>query len=180
MLDPFIGQLALFPFGFAPAGWAPCEGQLLSIAQNTALFSLLGTRYGGDGRVTFALPDLRGRVPNGQGAGAGLQPYAIGDTGGAERVALTAATMPAHGHPLVALAVSATTGTAAGALLAEGHGGGGRGAYTVNTYAASGTRTALAPAQIGNAGGNAPHDNLQPYLTLRWCIALQGVYPSRP
>ncbi len=179
-MNPFLGQITLFPFNFAPHGWALCEGQLLPIAQNTALFSLLGTYYGGNGTSTFALPDLRGRAPIGQGQGLGLSSYPIGAQQGVETVALSSSQSPAHSHPFLAFAVPATASAPGGALPAEGHGTG-RGGASVNTYAPlqNATATTLAAGQAGPAGGNQPHSNLQPYLTLNWCIALQGVFPSR-
>jgi microcystin-dependent protein len=178
-MESFLGQLALFPYNFAPQGWAMCEGQVLPIQQYTALFSLLGTNFGGNGTSTFALPDLRGRVPIGQGQGPGLSPYVVGEQQGVESVALTANTIPAHSHAFQAFASPATTNAPSGALPAEGHSTG-RGAPPVNTYAASGTPVALAASQALPAGGSQPHNNLQPYLTLNWCIALQGIFPSRP
>jgi|SRR5271166_5641828 len=178
-MQPFVGQITLFPYNFAPSGWAFCAGQLLPINQYTALFSLLGTQFGGDGRSNFGLPDLRGRAPIGQGQGPGLSPYVIGQMQGAEQVTLTRATVPSHSHGLPAFAVPATTNSPNGALPAEGHGGG-RGGFTVNTYTAPGAVAGLAPGQVTAAsGGGAPHNNLQPYLTLNWCIALQGIFPPR-
>ncbi len=179
-MEPFLGQITLFPYNFAPNGWALCEGQLLPIAQYTALFSLLGVQFGGNGTTNFALPDLRGRVPVGQGQGPGLSPYNVGDVQGQEGVALTTATIPPHSHAFTAFAVSATTNQPNGALPAEGHGSGRGGGFAVNTYAAPGTATSLAAGQVAAAaGGGAAHNNLQPYLTLNWCIALQGIFPSR-
>jgi microcystin-dependent protein len=179
-MEPFVGQITLFPFNFAPIGWALCEGQLLPIQQNTALFSLLGTYYGGDGIRTFALPDLRGRVPIGQGQGPGLSPYTVGSAQGAETVTLSSSESPAHTHAFPAFAASATANAPSGALPAEGHGSG-RGGVPVNTYAppSTGSATTLAARQVGAAGGALPHNNIQPYLALNWCIALQGVYPPR-
>ena len=177
-MEPFVGQITVFPFNFAPVGWALCEGQLLPISQNTALFSLLGTSYGGDGRTTFALPDLRGRVPVGQGEGPGLSFYDIGEMEGEEAVTLLATQNPPHSHPFPAVAAQATTNAPNGALPAEGHGSG-RGAFPVNTYAALQTPVPLASGQVASAGGGQPHNNLQPYLTLNWCIALQGIFPPR-
>jgi microcystin-dependent protein len=179
-MNPFIGQITLFPFNFAPVGWALCEGQLLPISQYTALFSLLGTYYGGNGVSNFALPDLRGRVPIGQGQGPGLSPYVIGGAQGVETVTLLASQSPAHSHAFPAFSSSATTNAPGGALTAEGKSEG-RGASPINAYAPlqTGTATMLAPGQVGASGGGQPHNNLQPYLTLNWCIALQGVYPAR-
>ncbi len=177
-MEPFLGQITLFPFSFAPTGWALCEGQLLSISQNTALFSLLGTYYGGNGVSTFALPDLRGRVPIGQGQGAGLSPYVIGSQQGVETVTLTSSQSPAHSHAFPAFASAATTNAPGGALPAEGHGTG-RGSPAVNTYAPLATAAPLAVGQVGVAGSGGAHNNRQPNLALNWCIALQGIYPSR-
>ena len=177
-MQPFVGQITLFPFNFAPTGWALCEGQLMPISQNTALFSLLGTFYGGDGKTTFALPDLRGRVAVGQGQGPGLSPYDIGEVLGVEAVTLLGSQIASHTHPFPAVAAQATTNAPNGALPAEGHGSG-RGAFPVNTYAALQTAVPLASGQVAPAGGGHAHNNLQPYLTLNWCIALQGVFPAR-
>ena len=179
-MEPFLGQITLFPYNFAPKGWAFCQGQVLPINQYTALFSLLGTQYGGNGTTTFALPDLRGRVPIGQGQGPGLTPTAIGETQGVESVTLSANQSGAHSHAFPAYAVQATTNAPAGAAIAEGHSTG-RGGGAVNTYAGSGAAVTLVPAQLGPlVGGNQPHNNLQPYLTLNWCIAITGVFPARP
>ena len=182
-MDPFVGQLALFGFPFAPKGWALCQGQLLPIQQNTALFSLLGTTYGGDGRTNFALPDLRGRTAVGAGQGPGLSPYTLGSQQGVEQVQLAAAATPQHTHAFPAFAATATTNAPNGALPAQGVATGGRGGSPVNTYApASGAAAKpLAAAQAAAAaGGNGGHNNVQPSLALNWCIALQGIYPSRP
>ncbi len=179
-MNPFVGQISLFPFNFAPVGWAMCEGQLLPISQYTAVFSLLGTYYGGNGISNFALPDLRGRAPIGQGQGPGLSLYSVGSQQGVETVTLSSSQSPAHSHPFPAFAVAATTNAPAGALPAEGHGTG-RGGAAVNTYAPlqAATATTLAQGQAGISGGGQPHNNLQPCLALNWCIALQGVYPPR-
>jgi len=177
-MEPFLGQITLFPFNFAPKGWAFCQGQLMPIQQNTALFSLLGTFYGGNGTTTFGLPDLRGRVPVSQGQAPGLSNYAIGSFQGAETVTLLASQVPPHSHPFPAFAVQATTNAPNGALPAEGHSTG-RGAPAVNTYAPLTTAVPLASGQVALAGNGQPHNNLQPYLTLNWCIALQGIFPSR-
>jgi microcystin-dependent protein len=180
MSQPFLGQITLYPYNFAPVGWALCEGQLLPISQNTALFSLLGVQFGGNGQTNFALPDLRGRVPIGQGQGPGMSGYVVGETIGMEAVTLTTATSPSHSHAFPAVAGAATTNAPAGALPAEGHVSG-RGAAALNAYAAPGTAVNLAAGQVAAAPSNgAAHNNLQPYLTLNWCIALQGIFPSRP
>jgi microcystin-dependent protein len=179
-MTPFLGQITLFPYNFAPVGWAFCQGQLLPISQNTALFSLLGTQFGGNGTSNFALPDLRGRVPNGQGQGPGLPPYNVGSMQGAEHVTLITATTPSHTHGFMAFAVSATTNAPNGALPAEAHGAGRGGGFAVNTYTAPAAAVNLAAGQVASVpGGGLGHNNLQPYLTLNWCIALQGIFPAR-
>jgi microcystin-dependent protein len=179
MSQPFLGQITLYPYNFAPHGWALCEGQLLPINQYTAFFSLLGTQFGGDGKSNFALPDMRGRAAIGQGQGPGLSNYVIGAIQGVEQVTLMTATSPPHSHAFPAVAGSATTHAPAGALPAEGHVSG-RGAVAVNAYAAPGTAANLASGQVAAVtAGGSPHNNLQPYLTLNWCIALQGIYPPR-
>lgn len=168
-MEQFIGEIRAFGFTFAPRGWATCDGQLLAINQNQALFSLLGTTYGGDGVTTFALPDLRGRVSVHMGQGPGRSPYVAGQVGGAEAVTLTASQMPAHGHP-VAASSAATDKNPSGNVPA----------YTGSaaSYGATLDLT-MNQAMVGTAGGSQPHPNLQPYLTINWCIALMGEYPSR-
>jgi microcystin-dependent protein len=169
--EPFIGQLALVPYNFAPKGWALCNGQLLSIAQNTALFALIGTTYGGNGTTNFALPDLRGRVPLSSGQGPGLSNYVLGQASGAETQTLTLNQMPTHAHVLIADTSVGTSERPNGALPA-------RNAAGVPQYGTSGTGT-MSVAVVQSAGGNQPHDNMQPYLTLNWIIALQGIFPSQ-
>ena len=166
MSTPFLGMIATYGFNFAPRGWAMCNGQILSIAQNTALFSLLGTTYGGNGQTTFALPDLRSRVPVHMGQGPGLSSYALGQTGGEETVTLTASQMPSHSHG----AQASSTFTSKNPTGRYPSGGGAYGDTA---------DTSLNAAEIASSGGNQPHDNLQPYLTLNTCIALQGIFPSR-
>ena len=179
-IDCFLGQLAIFPFNLIPAGWAPCEGQLLPIGQNMALFSLLGTNYGGDGETNFALPDLRGRVPIGQGQTSSQQPYAIGQAGGLEAVQLDAGAAPSHSHPFNAFAGRATTNSPASALPAEPVAGGRGGSSPVNMYAPSGQVVSLDSTLVNPiTGGGQPHNNMQPFMVMRWCIALQGTYPQR-
>jgi microcystin-dependent protein len=166
-MDPFIGEIRLVPFNFAPRGWALCAGQMLSISQNTALFSLLGTTYGGDGRTTFALPDLRGRVAVGAGQPSVGSDYPLGAAGGQESVELTTPQLPAHSHPVNASSAAATSKSPAGAYPAGG------GAYT-------GARNVrMKNAMIALTGGGEEHENRQPYLSLNYIIALQGIYPSR-
>ncbi len=171
--DPFLGEIALVPYNFAPRGWAFCDGQILSIAQNTALFSLLGTTYGGNGQTTFALPDLRGRVPMhcGGGPGPGLSTYNLGQTGGVENVTLLASQMPAHNHALNANSANGTSDSPVNALP-------GKNASGVPQFSAA-SNAAMAAGAIGLTGGNQPHENLQPYLGLNYVIALQGIFPSR-
>jgi microcystin-dependent protein len=164
MSEPFLGELRLFPYNFAPRGWAFCQGQILSIAQNTALFSLLGTTYGGNGQTTFALPDLRGRVPIHMGAG-----HTQGEKGGQENHTLSIQEMPAHIHFFMASASNANQ--AEPGVLAS----------TANFYRPDdgGNYTTLHPGSITNAGGNQPHNNMQPYLVMTWFIAVIGIFPSQ-
>ena len=175
MTDPFVAEIRLFPFNFPPRGWAFCDGQLLPISQNTALFSLLGTFYGGDGKSTFALPDLQGRVPVHQGQGPGLSERFIGEAGGSETVSLLASEMPAHTHALAASAAAAYARGPSQELVANQNGG-------VNSYAPADASppALLAASAIGVSGGGQPHNNLAPYVVVKYCIALQGIYPQRP
>jgi microcystin-dependent protein len=171
MSDPFIGEIRVFGFNFPPTGWAVCNGQLLPIAQYAALFSVLGTQYGGNGTSNFALPNFQGSVALHQGAGPGLTPRVVGETGGAGTVTLTTAQLPAHSH---AAACNNGNGTAygpAGNVWATDAGG-------AREYAPSGNAT-MATAALAATGGNQPHDNMQPSLAVNYCIALVGIYPSR-
>lgn len=181
MSEPFIGQLTLFPYNFVPKGWFLCDGSLLPIKTYSALFSLLLTNYGGDGTTTFGLPDLRGRVANGQGSMPSGATYPIGGTGGVENVTLSLTQMGSHSHAVPAFASAATTFNPANAPPAAASQPG-RVPVPINLYAAinAGTPSTLAPQAIGLAGGNSPHNNMQPSLGLEWCIAYVGVYPSRP
>lgn len=179
MSEPFLGQITLFPYSFPPKGWADCAGQVLPISQNTALFSLLGTYYGGDGRVTFALPNLQGRVAVSQGMAPGLSPYELGEEGGQETVTITSATAPGHGHSLNATTTHGAANTPAGNLLANALVGTPREGDRGNIYNPAHPDTTLAPASIGPAGGSQPHNNVQPFLALRYCIALNGIFPAR-
>jgi microcystin-dependent protein len=173
MSEPFIGQITLFAGNFAPRGWAFCQGQILAIAQNTALFSILGTTYGGNGTTTFALPDLRGRVAIQQGQGPGLPPYQLGQVGGEPTVTLTTNQMPMHNHTLNVDPNSGDQITPQGHVLAAEASG------AAAVYSAAQPAAAMNPAAIGMAGGNQPHDNMQPYLALNYIIATAGVFPSR-
>ncbi|MDH4393107.1 MAG: tail fiber protein [Aquabacterium sp.] len=171
MAEAFVAEIRIFGFNFAPRGWAFCDGQLLPIAQNTALFSLLGTNYGGDGRSTFGLPDLRGRFALHQGQGPGLSDRIVGETGGQASVSLLASQMPAHSHALQA-AVSPTTAAPAGAALAPTANG------TV-VYRSGAANAQMAASSIGSAGTGQAHENRQPLLGLNFCIALRGIFPPR-
>lgn len=171
MSDPFIAEIRIFAGNLAPRGWAFCNGQLLPIAQNTALFSLIGTTYGGDGRSTMGLPNLQGRVPMHPGQGAGLTPRRLGEAGGSDAVTLVGLQLPRHDHFM--RAVPKTT-------QASPNGGVGLGnAPIYATPADQGSIVAMADGAIGAAGGGQPHDNRQPYLALSFIIALEGLYPSR-
>ncbi len=176
MSEPFIAEIDILPYTFVPLGWAPCDGELLHISQNTALFSLIGTLYGGDGMTTMGLPDLQGRAPAGEGRGPGLSAYRIGEIGGLEGVTLTATELPAHDH------------------VFAGEGGFGSDEQKLNSTVAAGridgaltqlydnnpsTLTTMAPQSLGASGSNQPHENRQPFLALNFCIALIGIYPSR-
>src|SRR6478609_900925 len=172
MLEPFIGSIVLFCGNFAPRGWALCDGQLLSIAQNTALFSILGTTFGGNGQTTFALPDLRGRVPLHPGNGVGLSPYVLGQQVGVESVTLIATQMPAHNHNVAPRCSDGAPSTPSpvGAVFANQD--------QTPFYAAAGT-AAMAAATSTNTGGSQPHENRQPVLAINFIIALEGIFPSR-
>ncbi|ADU48596.1 phage tail protein [Intrasporangium calvum] len=167
MSEPFLGEIRLLSFAYAPKGWAQCNGQLLPINQNQALFSLLGTTYGGDGRVNFALPDLRGRVPIQMGAG-----HTQGERGGEQAHTLTMAELPTHAHPQRASAAAATTGITGPAVMK---------ASSVGSFAYGTAQNLVAmdSSAVGPVGGSQAHLNMQPYLTLSFCIALQGIFPSQ-
>lgn len=171
MSEPFVGEIRMFGFNFAPKGWAFCSGQILPIQQNTALFSLLGITYGGDGRSTFALPNLQGRAPLFWGQGPGLSDYSQGQTGGTTTVTLAANQMPAHNHPMSATTTNGSQLAPAGNIWAQDVGG-------ANFYAPTATSPMNATI-VGQAGGGQAHDNMQPYLAVNFCIALQGIFPAR-
>lgn len=185
MAEPFIGQIALFGFNFAPRNWALCQGQIMSIQQNAALFSLLGTNFGGNGTTNFGLPNLQGTVPAGQGTGVTGTVYYMGEVGGAPQVSLTVSTIPPHTHAMTAYASAATTNTlAAGTWPAQGHTGSKGSSHAVNTFAPTSSATAptaLSPSSVSTVtGGGLPHNNMQPTLTANWCICLAGAFPARP
>lgn len=174
MSDQFVAEIRIFPFNFPPRGWAFCDGQLLPLSQNTALFSLLGTTYGGDGKSTFALPDLQGSAPMQPGQGQGLSLRDLGEMSGTETVTLLVSEIPLHTHALMVSAEIADVQTPTN-TTALGRSGGGS-AYTATVA----NVVQLAPQVLAPAGGSLPHNNMQPYLTLNFCIALQGIFPQRP
>ncbi len=169
MSEPFLAEIMIVGFNFAPRGWAQCNGQILPINQNQSLFSLLGTTYGGDGRTSFALPDLRGRTPIHEGTGGGVT-YGLGNKGGDEAVTLSVPEMPSHDHVLKATSDQANTANPTNNLLAKG---------AEQIYRAPNTLVAMDAAAVTTVGGGQGHDNMQPYLTLAFVIALQGLFPSR-
>ena len=176
MADPFVAEIRIFPFNFAPKGWATCDGQLLPLSQNTALFSLLGTTYGGDGKSNFALPDLQGNAAMHPGQGPGLSQRFLGQRGGSEFVTLLISEMPAHTH--LPVNAKGAGGQADPANLMWGTSNAQK--LSANFYApAIGTQTPMHPQAFSITGGSLPHNNLMPYLVLRFCIALQGVFPPR-
>lgn len=182
MSNVFVGQIVQFGFQFAPRGYAYCNGATQSISQNTALFSLLGTTYGGNGTTTFAVPDLRGRTAIGQFQGPGLSNYPLGAVTGTETVTLTTQQLPAHTHSLNVSTTKATTSTpASGSILGRARDGATNPAAQPEIYAPAGTAvdTALGNTSIGVAGNNQPVPNLQPLLAINYCIATQGIFPSR-
>ena len=171
---PFLSQIMVVSFNFAPKGWALCNGQLLPINQNQALFSLLGTTYGGDGRVNFALPDLRGRVPISMGSGRTL-----GEKAGEETHTITIAELATHNHGMLGQAQQANNATpGTGTSVAQGRSAG-TGTPQVTIFGTGSPNRAFAQSTITNTGGSQPHENLEPYLTLNFCIALQGIFPSQ-
>jgi microcystin-dependent protein len=172
MADAFVGEVRMFGGNFPPVGWAFCDGAILPISQNTALFSLLGTNYGGNGTSNFALPNLQGAFPIHAGAGPGLSQRSVGETGGSDTVTLTSAQLPAHGHGLEA-ASAATTGTPGNTVSLAPTSNGSA------LYRAPDVYLNTAPSDMGGSGGNGAHNNLPPYLTVSFIIALQGIFPPR-
>lgn len=170
MATPYVGEIRMVGFNFAPRGWAFCNGALQSIAQNEALYALIGTTYGGDGVSTFALPNLQSRVPIHMGTAVGGLTYVLGQAAGTEIVTLTTSQLPSHNHPWLATKSAAQSLTPVNNALAT---------PTANAYSAGPSDCQLAPTAIGGAGGNQPHDNIMPYLTLNFIIALEGVFPTQ-
>jgi microcystin-dependent protein len=171
MSDQFLAEIRIFPFNFAPRGWEMCNGQILAISQNTALFSLIGTFYGGNGTTNFALPNFQGNVPVHQGNGVGLSPYATGETGGSAAVILNATQIPAHTHTFSGDPASKKELNNAGNAVPA--------AASSPAYSNSTPNTTMAGTMLNPGSAALPHDNMQPYLTLNFCIALTGIYPAR-
>ena len=174
MSDQFVAEIRIFPFNFPPTGWAFCAGQLMPLSQNTALFSLLGTTYGGDGKSTFALPDLQGNAPMQPGQGQGLSLRDLGEMSGVESITLLQSEIPVHTHTLRAVSqdpADQQQPTPARTFATS---------QQANAFAPAASSVMMAPQTIAPAGGGLPHNNMQPYLTLNFCIALQGIFPARP
>lgn len=171
MGQPFIGEIRMFAGSFAPAGWAFCDGQLIPISENDALFTLIGTTYGGDGQETFALPNLQSRIPIHAGSGPGGITRQLAETGGTEQVTLTTNQIPAHSHPFLASTVPGTQNAPAGEVLASGS--------SVSIYRPAAPNQALAPASISPTGGSQPHDNMVPFLCISFIISLFGIFPQQ-
>jgi len=173
--SPFVGEIMIVPINFAPKGWALCDGQLLPISQNTALFSLLGTTYGGDGKSTFALPNLQGSAPMQQGQGAGLSLRDLGQVGGEQTVTLLQTEIPGHTHTVAVVDALGDQNTPVGNVAARAR----TGRQPLPMYSATGGGAAMSPAALSVAGSSQPHNNMPPYLVLTFIIALQGVFPAR-
>jgi len=171
MSEPFVGEIRMFAGNFAPRGWAFCDGQLLAVSQNDALFSLFGTIYGGDGRTTFGLPDLRGRIPIHAGSGPGLSPRRLGAKGGTEKETLTVNQLSSHSHPLNATTSSGTDNNPSGKVTGE--------SPSVDLYFEGDRNVSMATSAITSVGGSRSHTNLAPFLCIHFIVALFGIYPSR-
>jgi microcystin-dependent protein len=173
-MDPFVAEIRIFPFNFAPKGWAFCDGQILPLSQNTALFSLLGTTYGGDGKSNFALPNMQGNAPMHPGQGPGLSLHDLGETGGSDTVSLLESEIPSHSHTMRAHNLDQADHQVPSPQTSIAQSANGSAFQTTTSGLVTLSDSVLAPA-----GGDQPHNNMQPYLTLNFCIALQGVYPPR-
>lgn len=180
MSTPFVAQIQMFAFNFAPKGWAFCSGQLLPISQNTALFSLLGTTYGGDGKATFALPNMKNNAAAGQGQGPGLSTYFLGEEQGSTNVTLIQSELPIHNHGFFGTSTPGTVVGAGGNQLAKAMSGGKAASYVGNYLSTSAPQTAMSLLTLAQAGSSFPHNNMQPYMGLNFCIAMQGIFPARP
>ncbi|UWP87211.1 tail fiber protein [Dactylosporangium fulvum] len=176
MTEPYIGEIRIFAGNFAPNSWALCDGQVLPIVQNTALFSIIGTAFGGDGQTTFALPDLRGAAPVAAGQGPGLGPYTAGQRGGSASATLTVAELPPHTHTATGAPVRGDRNSPAAASWAEA----GLGRVDDRDYGSAPDSTTMHPAALTPAGNGQPHNNLPPYLVVNFIIALSGIFPQRP
>lgn len=171
MADPFVAEIRIFSFNFAPKGWALCNGQILPLSQNTALFSLLGTTYGGDGKSNFALPDLQERTPMHPGQGTGLSEHFLGESAGSNTVTLLESEIPVHNHTLSVAGLNSQSTNPTNAVLGRGN--------PVKVYTTVGSQVAMGANSIAPTGGGLPHNNMMPYLTMNFCISLQGVFPPR-
>lgn len=171
MSEPFIGEIRMFAGNFAPRSWAFCDGQLLAVSQNDALFSLLGTIYGGDGRTTFGLPDMRGRIPNHAGSGPGLSPRQLGQKFGSEQETLTTNQLPSHNHNMSVSTDAGSQSSSNGEYLAS--------SANVRVFRPAGPNTNLLGTSVANSGGSQAHNNVMPFLCVNFIIALFGIYPSR-
>lgn len=179
-MEPFIAEIRILPYNFAPKGWAWCDGQLMVISQSTALFSLVGTLYGGDGKVTFGLPNLTGRAPMHFGAGQGLTPHTLGEPIGSGTVPLSVQQLPQHNHPVNIDNNNAQLAAPTNGYLAKGYNpSGGRGNTAKPLYTASAANMELPPDTVIPSGGNSSHTNMQPYLAMNFCMALTGIFPVR-
>lgn len=179
MSDPFVGEIRMFAGNFAPYNWAFCQGQIIPIQSNTALFALLGTYYGGNGQTNFALPDLRGNVPLGAGNGIGLTPHVIGERSGTPTVTLLSSEMPMHGHGLNASSANGSVPPGSGATLGRPVKGSLQGSTTGLMYSTGGANVPMTTPVLGISGGSQPHNNMMPYLAMNYIIALRGVFPAR-
>lgn len=180
MSDQFVAEIRMFGFNFAPTGWAFCDGQLLPLSQNTALFSLLGTTYGGNGKSTFALPNLQGSAAMHAGQGPGLSPRFLGEQSGSQTVTLLESEMPVHSHTLSVTTSVGTTNASTSNQLARGMSGNIQSSSQARLYSTAAPQTAMHPQAMTVTGGSLPHNNMMPYCTLNFCIALQGIFPPRP
>ncbi len=178
MTEPYLGEIRMFGGNFAPVGWVMCDGQIMSIAENDALYQLLGTTYGGDGINTFGIPDLRGRTPTHFGTKNG-QTYVQGQKTGVESVTLVTTQIPAHTHSLVAASTTSTLGVATTATMVANQGPAGTPIFAYIPYNAANEQIALTPASTTPTGGNQPHDNMQPYLGINFILAIAGIFPSQ-